>query len=97
MVEDRSVLSRGFDIANGLFLGVLSTAAFLPLLYVIMHSFSAVPGTLIPTEWTASAYSFIFSTSRFPRAMMVSFYITGLGTAISLTLTSLMAYGMSYG
>ena len=96
MVEDRSILSRSFDAANNLFLIGLSLTAFLPFVYVVLHSFSGSVNTLIPTSFTTAGYRFIFGTPVFLRSMMVSLYITVFGTAISLTLTSLMAYGMSY-
>ncbi|NHN32684.1 carbohydrate ABC transporter permease [Paenibacillus agricola] len=96
MVEDRSLLSRVFDIFNYCFLVIFSLATFLPFVYVFIHSFSAKSGMLWPASFSLDAYRFIFSTNTFIRSLGVSVYITIFGTAISLILTSLMAYALSY-
>jgi len=96
MVEDRSLLSRVFDIFIYCVLGIFSLATFLPFVYVIIHSFSAKSGMLWPASFSLDAYRFIFSTNTFIRSLGISVYITILGTAISLILTSLMAYALSY-
>lgn len=97
MVEDRSLLSRLFDITNYTFLILVSIATFLPFVYVVVHSFSGGnSGTILPESYSLDAYRYIFSTNIFMRGLGVSIYITVLGTAISLILTSLMAYALSY-
>lgn len=96
MVEDRSLLSRLFDGWNYLFLVMFSLATFLPFVYVIIHSFSAQPGSLWPESFTLDAYRYIFSTNKFISSLGISVYITLLGTAISLIGSSLMAYALSY-
>jgi putative aldouronate transport system permease protein len=97
MVEDRTLLSRLFDISNYTFLTTFSLLTFLPFVYVIIHSFSASPGAFIlPTEYSFNSYRFIFSNDIFFRSLGVTVYVTVLGTFIGLLGTALMAYALSY-
>jgi len=91
----RSFGSRVFDAANIIFLSLFALAAVLPFIYVISSSFSVTAG-LIPKKFTLEAYQYIFSAKTFYRSLLVSVYVTSVGTMIQLILTSLMAYGLSY-
>jgi len=84
-----------FDAANIIFLSLFALAAVLPFIYVISSSFSVTAG-LIPKKFTLEAYQYIFSSKTFYRSLLVSVYVTSVGTMIQLILTSLMAYGLSY-
>jgi len=92
---DRNLGSRVFDFVNILFLSLFALAAVLPFIYVISSSFSVTSG-LIPEKFTLEAYQYIFSAKTFYRSLLVSVYVTVIGTMIQLILTSLMAYGLSY-
>lgn len=86
---------RMFDVLNHVTLGVLGLIMFIPFVYVVITSFST-ESTAWPSTFTLDTYKYIFSTSTFIRSIGVSFYITVLGTALSLLSTSLMAYALSY-
>lgn len=94
MLNERSFLSRLADILIYSLLGLTSAFALLPFLYVLVNSFSETEA-VIPTQWTLDAYRYILSTDKFIRSMGVSIYITLLGSALSLLVTSLMAYALS--
>ncbi|WP_248926896.1 carbohydrate ABC transporter permease [Paenibacillus hamazuiensis] len=101
MVQDKNFGSRLFDAVNILLLALIAIAMFIPFLHVVMTSFATVeeltrkPFLLIPTEYSLKAYEYILSTSTIFRALGVSVGITVGGTAISMVLTALMAYGLT--
>jgi putative aldouronate transport system permease protein len=70
-------------------------------MHVLMGSFATVeelskkPFILIPTQFSFNAYSYILSTDTIFRALGVSIGVTLVGTAISMMLTCLMAYGLT--
>jgi putative aldouronate transport system permease protein len=68
--------------------------ALLPILYVLVMSFSR-SNDVTQLKFGLAAYRYIFSAVTLPRSMMVSIYITVLGTAVSLLLTAFMAYALS--
>lgn len=95
MVKDRSIGSRLFDVVNHTLLGLFGILTILPFIYVISSSFSSVPA-LWPKDFSLEAYIYIFSADTFTRSLLVSIYITVMGTLIQLCLTSLMAYAVSH-
>ncbi|MDF2923663.1 MAG: transporter permease [Paenibacillaceae bacterium] len=101
MIQDRSLGNKIFDTANILFLGLIALVTVVPFLYVIAGSFAtqkelAEKGfILFPTEFSLSAYEFIFSTSTLVTSLLVTIFITIVGTLINITLTCLMAYPLS--
>jgi putative aldouronate transport system permease protein len=50
---------------------------------------------VVPRELDPSAYVSIFSGGQVSRAVLVSLFVTGAGTLVSLVLTVLAAYGLS--
>ncbi|MET7401889.1 carbohydrate ABC transporter permease [Dactylosporangium sp. NPDC005572] len=50
---------------------------------------------IIPDQITFAAYEALFTGGVVPRAVGVSVFITAVGTALSLTTTTLLAYGLS--
>lgn len=92
---DKTIGSRLFDFVNIIFLSLFALLTILPFIYVVSSSFSVSP-SLIPKNFSLEAYKYIFSAKTFSKSLMVSIYITVLGTTIQLALTSLMAYGLSY-
>ncbi|WP_234535553.1 carbohydrate ABC transporter permease [Paenibacillus pseudetheri] len=90
-----------FNVFNLLFLTALALAMFLPFLNVIAQSFSSseaiINGSvgLLPKEFTAINYQYVFSDHAIWRAFGVSVYITVLGTAINLIATASLAYPVS--
>lgn len=101
MVEDRTLGNRIFSFFNFVLLALVSLVTVLPFIHVVAGSFTTSAEmavkkfVLIPTVWSLEAYQFIFSTSTIFRAMAVSICVTVLGTAFSMLITSLMAYGLS--
>ncbi|AEI40476.1 carbohydrate ABC transporter permease [Paenibacillus mucilaginosus] len=101
MNHDRTLGNRLFDWVNGTILLLIAIACVIPFVYVLAISFTSpaqvAQGGLIlyPKEWSLSAYRYIFSTDTLWRSMMVSIYITVVGTLINLVFTSLMAYPLA--
>lgn len=80
---------------------VFALLAIIPFVYIIAGSFSTAEELarrgfiLFPTEFSLDAYRYILSTNTIPRSMLVSIYITAMGTFINLLFTSLMAYPLA--
>ncbi|RKN70072.1 carbohydrate ABC transporter permease [Paenibacillus ginsengarvi] len=91
-----------FDAFNVILLTLIGLSAVLPFVYIVSASFSSehivAKGTflLFPTDVTLDAYKYIFSTNTLVRSMMISLYVTIVGTLINLILTSLMAYPLAH-
>ncbi|MBD7970179.1 carbohydrate ABC transporter permease [Paenibacillus gallinarum] len=101
MNQDKTIGNRLFDIINNSLLLLVALACSLPFVYVLAVSFTSPAQVaqggiiLFPKEWSLSAYRYIFSTDTLMRSMMVSIYITVVGTFINLVFTSLMAYPLA--
>lgn len=101
MVEDKTFSGRLFSIVNLLLLTIVALITVIPFIHVVAGSFTtgaemaAKKFILFPTVWSLDAYKFIFSTNTIFKAMGVSVGVTLIGTAVSMLLTSLMAYGVS--
>lgn len=101
MKQDKTIGNRLFDIINNSLLLIVALACSLPFVYVLAVSFTSPAQVaqggiiLFPKEWSLSAYRYIFSTDTLMRSMMVSIYITVVGTFINLVFTSLMAYPLA--
>jgi putative aldouronate transport system permease protein len=101
MVQDKSIGNKVFDTANVVVLGMFALVTVIPFLYVIAGSFATQHELLergfilFPTEFSLSAYKFIFSTSTLVRSLLVTIFITVVGTLINLIFTCLMAYPMA--
>jgi len=74
-----------------------------PLLYVLMTSFATEKEYLtrgffiIPKEWTMDAYLYLFANDSFLQSFINAVIVAVVGTAISISATTLMAYGLSKG
>jgi ABC-type glycerol-3-phosphate transport system permease component len=94
--EKPSVVTR---LVKGVVLLFIGVVMLYPFVYVIGISFAsakaAVSDTLFPTEFSLAAYKSVLSGGLAVRALEVSIGITAVGTAISVALTVLMAYGLS--
>ena len=83
-------------------LGLFTLCCFLPVLLVIIVSFSseasvAAKGfSFIPSEWSLDAYDYVF---KFGNQLVVSYIVTAFvavfGTLLSLLITSMFAYPLS--
>jgi putative aldouronate transport system permease protein len=101
MPYDKTVAGRIFDLANAVFLLLISVMTVFPFLYVVAVSFTdpaeVAKGGLIlfPKSFSLAAYEYIFSTNTLIRSLGVTVYITVAGTIINLLFTSLMAYPLA--
>ncbi|MFM9328370.1 carbohydrate ABC transporter permease [Paenibacillus mesotrionivorans] len=101
MIHDKTLGNRIFDIINHMLLLLIALICVLPFVYVVAVSFASpaevAKGGLIlwPKEWSLASYRYIFSTDTLFRSMLVSIYITVVGTFINLLFTSLMAYPLA--
>ena len=101
MVRNKTVGSKIFD---GIIYGVLFLILIItlyPILNIAATSLSssvAVERNLVtfyPKEFTLRAYEMIFENSIIPNSFKNSIFYTVVGTAISLTMTILLAYPLS--
>ncbi|MBG9916281.1 carbohydrate ABC transporter permease [Bacillus sonorensis] len=90
-----------FDVFNYAFLAGFGLVCVLPFIHVIAASFATVEEViskkfiLFPTTFSLDAYRYIFSTDIVYRSLIISVLVTAVGTAVSMFLSSLMAYGLS--
>lgn len=90
------------SLGKGIVLTVAVLAVLFPMWSILATSLAsretidAVGGMVVlPREFDPSAYMIIFSGGQVSRSVLVTLLVTGLGTAISLLLTVLAAYGLS--
>ncbi len=97
----RNWSNRAFDTTNLTLLLLISAITLFPFFHVFTMSFSTfedqVKGEFLlwPRKWDFSAYEYIFSTRVFFRSLQNTVFITVVGTAVNLAVTSLMAYACS--
>ena len=89
-------------LAKSLLLTFVALAVAFPLYVVVVTSLSsqqtvdAAGGlVVVPRDLTPAAYLQVFSGGVVTRAVLVSTFITAVGTALSLAVTVLAAYGLS--
>jgi putative aldouronate transport system permease protein len=93
--------SRAFDVLNVMLLLSLAAVTLLPLLYILAGSFASEseidtrPFFLWPRQVATDAYSFMFATDTFVRALLTTVGVTLVGTLIQVGLTLTMAYPLS--
>ncbi|GAE33980.1 carbohydrate ABC transporter permease [Halalkalibacter akibai] len=95
MLQHKTFSEKVFDSMNYILLTIFSLLCILPFVYVVIASFST-SNSVIPSGFTLDAYKYIFTTNTFVRSLGVSFYITILGTTLSIIATALMAYALSF-
>ncbi|MEV4397397.1 carbohydrate ABC transporter permease [Nonomuraea sp. NPDC049607] len=91
--------NRVVTTIKGILIGAILLVMIYPLAYVILNSFAGPEATttagLIPSEWSLSSYSTIFKGGIVQRSLIVSILITLVGTALSLVVTSTLAYALT--
>ncbi|WP_203247590.1 carbohydrate ABC transporter permease [Sporosarcina beigongshangi] len=101
MIQDKSVGSRLFNFTNTAILTIIALVTVLPFVHVLGSSFAtgaeiASRSFLIfPTKFTLSAYKYIFSTDTILKSIGVSIFVTVVGTAWSMLMSTMTAYGLS--
>ncbi|WP_409341491.1 carbohydrate ABC transporter permease [Paenibacillus sp. MBLB4367] len=101
MTHDKTLGSRLFDVVNIGMLLLVSLVTLVPFLYIIAGSLASPEEVLRKTfilfpdrfDWTA--YRYIFSTDTLVKSLWVSVWITVVGTAVNLFMTSIMAYPLA--
>ncbi|MEK5057245.1 carbohydrate ABC transporter permease [Paenibacillus shunpengii] len=99
--KKESLGSRIFNVVNYTLLALIALACLLPFINVLASSFASTQElvekkfVLFPTTFSLDAYKYIFSTSTIFQGLAVSIGTTIVGTAVSMLLTALMAYGLS--
>ncbi|WP_219837840.1 carbohydrate ABC transporter permease [Paenibacillus sp. R14(2021)] len=89
------------DLIIHIVLILLTLMTILPFYNVILMSFSSTVAVskqlvyLVPTVFDLSAYSYIFHEPRFLKALMVTVFVTGVGTAVNMLVTVTGAYVLS--
>ncbi|OMF28159.1 MULTISPECIES: carbohydrate ABC transporter permease [unclassified Paenibacillus] len=92
---------RLFSVFVYAFLTLFTLMIAFPLLYVVTTSFAPVQDYytrgffLFPSKWTLEAYKYLLYNPGFISAFKSSVIITVFGTLINITITSMMAYGLS--
>ncbi len=94
--------NKTFRFVMGLIMLLFVLACILPFLLLIASSLTSEVSlaqngySFIPSEFSLSAYKYIWSVKdNILRAYGMSFFITGLGTTISVIMTMLFAYPLS--
>jgi putative aldouronate transport system permease protein len=100
-MKNRTLADRLVDSLNVVFLTITAGLMLLPFLHIFSVSFSSLQDVLQkdfilwPTHWSFDSYKAIFASNNFIRSIFVTIYITVMGTAVSLVLTTTMAYGLT--
>ncbi len=97
MVQSRKIS----NIAN-IFFVIVSLLALLPFLLLIIASFTdnswaiANGFSFLPKKWSLDAYKYLAGQlGTIGRAYIMTILVTAIGTALSVTITCLFAYGLS--
>lgn len=92
---------RIFQAVNAILLGIISLITFFPLYYVFVVSFTEPSAyrsselQLFPKAWSLDSYKYLMSTNAFLNATGNSVFLALVGTALSLLITSCLAYAIS--
>lgn len=94
---------RIFNIIGHIIMIFLTITAVVPMILMLISSLTSEPTIVrngynfFPEEWSTYAYRWVFTSngSLILRAYGMSFLVTGIGTACSLVITTLFAYGLS--
>jgi putative aldouronate transport system permease protein len=94
--------SRAGGLLKGLILTLITVCVLFPIYLVVLTSFSTQEAVTeagglvtVPGHLSLAAYQELFAGGVVSRSVMVSLGVTLVGTAISLTVTVLAAYGLS--
>ena len=90
-----------FDIVNTTILGLLCIIMIYPFYNVFITSFAkyedliAVPVYLLPVSFQLESYKMVFREASFYKGLLVTLFITIVGTAICMFFSVLCAYALS--
>ncbi len=93
---------KRFQIFGHIVMTIVTLCAIIPLILLVISSFTdnAVlvrnGYSFIPEKWSLEAYKYIFTSGdSVPHAYMISILLTIVGTALGLSITTLMGYALS--
>lgn len=101
MIQYQTKGQRVFNFFNIIFLASTALICLLPLVNVLAVSFSSKAAAAAgyvnfwPVDFTTASYEYALSKNEFIRAFYVSLKRVGLGLAVNLTLTILVAFPLS--
>src|SRR5690606_37248822 len=101
MIYEKSIGSRMFDSVNYVVLFLFSLLCMVPFIHIIAGSLTTTEGllryhfVLIPSEFTLEAYKYIFSSGSIADSLLITVYITLVGTSFNLLFTVLLAYPLA--
>jgi len=93
--------SRGFDIINNTFLGIVALLTLYPFWDVVVVSMSSLQGYLatkihiFPKEFDFRAYQYILGMNELWNSYGVTIFVTVVGTALNMVLTTMAGYVLS--
>jgi putative aldouronate transport system permease protein len=102
MVKNRSLGSWIADALIHLILFLFALITLIPFYSIFAGSLASArenalnPLLLWPREPTLDSYRYILSTPTMPRALLVTIYITVVGTAVNIGMTILMAWPLAH-
>jgi putative aldouronate transport system permease protein len=100
--QKQSLSSLIADSIIHLILILFALVTFLPFFNIVAGSLATArenalrPFLLWPREPTLDTYRYLLSTATMPRAMMVSIFVTVVGTAVNIAMTTLMAWPLAH-
>ncbi|MGG1516600.1 carbohydrate ABC transporter permease [Paenibacillus oryzisoli] len=92
---------RIFDYLNYAVLSLFALATTVPFVHIVATSLASEREVLtkdfilFPTEFSLNAYRIIFANDRMVHSLLVTVFITVVGTLINIVATSIMAYPLS--
>lgn len=96
------IQGKGLRIAANLILTLLALAAILPIVLLLIGSFTdnatalAEGFSYFPSKWSTEAYKYIIDAwATVGRGYLNTILVTVVGTTLSLIITSMFAYGIS--
>ncbi|MFK7693622.1 carbohydrate ABC transporter permease [Paenibacillus sp. HJGM_3] len=101
MIRDRSLSSKLLDVVVHAVMILVLIATIYPVLYVLSASLSSPTAynlgqvSIFPVDVTLKAYRLIWEAKTVARSFLNSVVYTMLGTAISMVLTTSLAYAIS--
>lgn len=101
MLKKRSLTEHLFDSFNVIVLFLFAMITVIPYIHIVAGSFASESQLLrssfllFPTEFSLKAYEYIFSSNTVFRSILVTIYLTVVGTTINILFTSIMAYPLA--
>ena len=93
---------KRFQIIGNIVMAVITFNAIVPLVLLLISSFTDDSAlvrngySFIPEKLSTYAYEYIFTSGNsLTTAYLMSFILTAVGTVVGLTITTLLAYGLS--